>query len=57
MTIPAKALPLIMLVAAVSGCVAGGNDRVDTLGEIEDTTGNDVDGDGTVIDNGLETPD
>lgn len=38
----------------VSGCVAGANDQVDTSSEIEATTDQDIDGDGTIPQGGVE---
>lgn len=49
-----RALALLLAAAALSGCVAGGNDRVDTAAEIEATTDQDIDGDGTVPQGGVE---
>ena len=45
------ALPLALL---ISGCVAGGNDVVNTPAEVEATTDSDIDGDGMVMDGGVE---
>ncbi|MEM9796702.1 MAG: hypothetical protein AAF919_09445 [Pseudomonadota bacterium] len=44
----------VSLVAVLAGCVGGGNDTVDTVSEIEATTDSDIDGDGTVIQGGVE---
>lgn len=44
----------LTLAILVSGCVAGGNDRVDTPAEIEATTDQDIDGDGTIVQGGIE---
>jgi hypothetical protein len=38
MTNPIKILTALSLTALIAGCQAGGNDRVDTVGEIEATT-------------------
>ncbi|MCK0168138.1 hypothetical protein MWU52_11290 [Jannaschia sp. S6380] len=54
MSLPLKMLTALPLIALTAGCVAGGNDRVDTLSEIEATTDDDIDGDGTVPQGGVE---
>lgn len=48
---PLLALPLL---AVMAGCVAGGNDRVDTQAEREATLDIDIDGDGTIPQGGAE---
>ncbi|MBM2575774.1 hypothetical protein JQC91_05595 [Jannaschia sp. Os4] len=48
MTTSLKALLALALAGSLSACVAGGNNRVDTTSEIEATTDQDIDGDGTV---------
>ena len=45
------ALPVVLL----GGCVAGGNAVVDTPAEIEATTDQDIDGDGSIVQSGVET--
>ena len=54
MTATLKTLLALGLVAALSACVAGGNDRVNTTQEIEATTDQDSDGDGTTSQGGVE---
>ncbi|MDB2407123.1 hypothetical protein N9W17_01145 [Jannaschia sp.] len=54
MTAPLKLLTALPLIALTAGCVAGGNDVVNTPAEIEATTDTDIDGDGTVLQNGVE---
>lgn len=44
----------LTVAALVSGCVGGGNDPVDTIAEIEATTDQDIDGDGLIVQNGVE---
>ena len=51
---PWTTLLVLTVAAALSGCVAGGNDRVDTRAEIEATTDQDIDGDGLVSQGGTE---
>lgn len=48
------ALPFALL---ISGCVAGGNDVVNTPAEIEANSDTDIDGDGTILENGVESAD
>ncbi|UWQ18009.1 hypothetical protein [Jannaschia sp. M317] len=54
MTPSFKAMTLIPLTVLVAGCVAGDGDRVDTPTEIEQTLDTDIDGDGTIVQNGVE---
>ncbi len=44
MTISIKLLTAVSLAAFVAACQAGGNDRVDTIGEIEATTDSTIQG-------------
>ena len=48
---PFLALPLLALTAA---CMAGGNDVVNTPSEIEANVDQDIDGDGMIMENGVE---
>ena len=53
MTNSLKLLIPMTIVALTAGCVASGNNRVDTVSEIEATTDSDIDGDGTVPQGGV----
>ncbi len=55
MTLPLKLLTALPLVALAAACVPGGNDVVDTPAEVEATVDQDIDGDGTIMDDGVET--
>ena len=57
MTDPIRLLAVTALVAATAACVPSGNNRVDTTAELEDTLSQDIDGDGTIIENGTVQPD
>ncbi|SFJ38801.1 hypothetical protein [Jannaschia pohangensis] len=48
---PLAVLPIVVLAA---GCVANGDNRVDTEDELEATLDQDIDGDGTVPQSGIE---
>ena len=50
---PIKFLAALPLLALAAACVPAGNDRVDTAAEIEATTDQDIDGDGTVPQGGV----
>ena len=52
-----KTMAFLALVAAVSACVPSGANRVDTVSELEDLTGDDIDGDGETLDAGVPVPD
>ncbi|WP_167766911.1 hypothetical protein [Jannaschia formosa] len=54
MTAPLKLLTALPLIALTAGCVAGGNDVVNTPSEIEATTDQDIDSDGTIPQGGIE---
>jgi hypothetical protein len=45
------ALPFALVLA---GCQTGANDQVNTVSEIEATTDQDIDGDGTIPQSGIE---
>ena len=49
-----KLLTALPLMALTTACVQGGNDVVDTQAEIEATTDQDVDGDGSINEGGVE---
>jgi hypothetical protein len=51
---PLKLLATLLLVPALAACVAGGNDVANTQSEIEATLDQDIDGDGTVPQGGVE---
>lgn len=53
---PRTMTPLAALagIALLAGCVAGANDVADTPSEIEATLDQDIDGDGTIPQNGVE---
>ena len=48
MTVSLKLLTALSLIALTAGCVAGGNNRVDTPFEVEQTLDSDIDGDGMI---------
>lgn len=54
MTVPLKLLTALPLVALMSACVAGGNNTVDSQSDLEASLDSDIDGDGTVPQNGVE---
>lgn len=53
---PIKLLTALPFLLLISGCVAGGNNSANTTSEIEATTDQDIDGDGKVLENGVEVP-
>lgn len=55
MSTPIKLMTALPLALLMTGCVAGGNNRVDTAAEIEATTDQDIDGDGSILQGGVET--
>jgi hypothetical protein len=48
MTLPLKLLTALPLVALMAGCVASGDNRVDSVEDIEQVIDDDIDGDGSV---------
>lgn len=48
-----KTMTALSLISLAAACVPAMNDRVDTLDEIEATTDQDIDGDGTVPQGGV----
>ena len=54
MTAHLKLLIALPLIALMAGCVAGGGGGVNSNADLEQTLSDDLDGDGTITDGGIE---
>jgi hypothetical protein len=54
MTTPLKIIVALPLIALLAGCVSGADGGINSQSELEDTLDQDIDGDGTIPQGGVE---